>query len=169
MKFGIGQSVARFEDPRLVRGEGRYLGDMTLPGQTWMVVVRSPHAHARIRGIDTSAARQAAGVIAVFTGADLAKDKLGTMQMTLPRKRPDGSPMFARPHRGLTEDRVRYVGDPVALVIAQTLAQAEDAADLVDVDYEPLPSVTTTADVGQPGMAPVWDECPDNVSNIFEA
>jgi carbon-monoxide dehydrogenase large subunit len=169
MKFGIGQSVARFEDPRLVRGEGRYLGDMTLPGQTWMVVVRSPHAHARIRGIDIAAARRAPGVTAVFTGADLAQDKLGTMQMTLPRKRPDGSPMFARPHRGLTEDRVRYVGDPVALVIAQTLAQAEDAADLVDVDYEPLPSVTATADVGQPGCAAVWDECPDNVSNIFEA
>src|SRR5262245_37058580 len=169
MKFGIGQSVARFEDPRLVRGEGRYLGDMTLPGQTWMVVVRSPHAHARIRGIDTAAARRAPGVVAVLTGADLAQDKLGTMQMTLPRKRPDGSPMFTRPHRGLTQDRVRYVGDPVALVIAGTLAQAEDAAELVDVDYEALPSVTITADVEQPGCPAVWEECPDNVSNLYEA
>jgi len=169
MKFGIGQSVARFEDPRLVRGEGRYLGDTALPGQTHMVIVRSPHAHARIRSIDATRAAKAPGVVAVFTGADLAKDNLGTMQMTLPRKRPDGSPMFARPHRGLTQDRVRYVGDPVALVIAVTLAQAEDAAELVDVDYEPLPSVTTTADVEQPGCPPVWEECPDNVSNLYEA
>jgi aerobic carbon-monoxide dehydrogenase large subunit len=169
MKFGIGQSVARFEDPRLVRGEGRYLGDMALPGQTYMVMVRSPHAHARIRAIDTARAAKAPGVVAVFTGADLAKDNLGTMQMTLARKRPDGSPMFSRPHRGLSQDRARYVGDPVALVIAGTLAEAEDAAELVDVDYEPLPSVTITADVDQPGCAAVWDECPDNVSNLYEA
>ena len=169
MKFGIGQSVARFEDPRLVRGEGRYLGDMTLPGQAYMVVVRSPHAHARIRSIDTAAAAKAPGVIAVFTGADLARDNLGTMQMTLPRKRPDGSPMFSRPHRGLTQDRARYVGDPVALVVADSLARAEDAAELVDVDYEPLPSVTHTEDVERPGCASVWDECPDNVSNLYEA
>jgi aerobic carbon-monoxide dehydrogenase large subunit len=169
MKFGIGQPVARFEDPRLVRGEGRYLGDMTLSGQTYMVVVRSPHAHARIRSIDTARAAKAPGVVAVFTGADLAKDNLGTMQMTLARKRPDGSPMFSRPHRGLSQDRARYVGDPVALVIAGTLAEAEDAAELVDVDYEPLPSVTITADVEQPGCAAVWEECPDNVSNLYEA
>ncbi len=169
MKFGIGQSVTRFEDPRLVRGQGRFLGDMALPGQTYMVVVRSPHAHARIRFIDIGRAAKAPGVVAVFTGADLAKDNLGTMQMTLARKRPDGSPMFSRPHRGLTQDRVRYVGDPVALVIAGTLAEAEDAAELVDVDYEPLPSVTITADVEQPGCPAVWEECPDNVSNLYEA
>jgi carbon-monoxide dehydrogenase large subunit len=169
MKFGIGQSVARFEDPRLVRGEGRYLGDMALPGQTYMVIVRSPHAHARIRAIDTARAAKAPGVVAVFTGADLAKDNLGTMQMTLARKRPDGSPMFSRPHRGLSHDRARYVGDPVALVIAGTLAEAEDAAELVDVDYEPLPSVTITADVEQSGCPAVWDDCPDNISNLYEA
>jgi carbon-monoxide dehydrogenase large subunit len=91
------------------------------------------------------------------------------MVMTLKRKRPDGSPMFARPHRGLTQDRVRYVGDPIALVVAETRAQAEDAADLVRVDYEPLPSVTATAEAPQPGSAAVWDECPDNVSNVFES
>ena len=169
MKFGIGQSVARFEDPRLVRGQGRFLGDMALPGQTYMVIVRSPHAHARIRSIDTARAAKAPGVVAVFTGADLAKDNLGTMQMTLARKRPDGSPMFSRPHRGLSQDRVRYVGDPVALVIANTLAEAEDAAELVDVDFEPLPSVTITADVEQAGCPAVWEECADNVSNLYEA
>jgi carbon-monoxide dehydrogenase large subunit len=164
-QFGIGQAVTRFEDRRLLQGGGRYLDDVNLPGQAHAVLVRSLHAHARIRRIDTKAALEAPGVLAVFTGADVAG--LGTMQMTLKRKRPDGSPMFAPPHHGLTQDRVRYVGDPVALVVAETRAQAEDAAELVAIDYEPLPSVTSTAEAI--GGAPVWDECPDNVSNLFEA
>ena len=168
-QFGIGQSVTRFEDPRLMRGEGRFIEDVNLPGQAYMYLLRSPHAHARIRSIDTSVATAASGVIAVFTGADLARDKLGTMEMTLKRKRPDGSPMFARPHTGLSTDRARYVGDPIALVIAETQAAARDAAELIRVDYEPLPSVTSTAGSVEPGAAPVWDECPDNVSNLFEA
>ncbi len=167
-QFGIGQAVTRFEDPRLLRGEGRFLNDVNLPGQAHAVLVRSPHAHARIRSIATSAATRAPGVLAVFTGADLARDGLGTMRMTLKRTRPDGSPMWAPPHRGLTQDRVRYVGDPVALVIAEAPAEAKDAAELVQVDYEPLPSVTSTADAANPGSAPVWDECPDNISNVFE-
>ncbi|MGH7391001.1 MAG: xanthine dehydrogenase family protein molybdopterin-binding subunit [Candidatus Rokuibacteriota bacterium] len=167
-EFGIGQAIKRFEDPRLLRGEGRYLGDVILPGETHMVVVRSPHAHARIRSIVPDAARSAPGVLAVFTGEDVARDGLGTMRMTLKRSRPDGSPMFARPHPGLARDRVRYVGDPVAVVIAETPAQARDAAERLAVDYEPLPSVTATAEAG-PGSPPVWDECPDNVSNVFEA
>jgi carbon-monoxide dehydrogenase large subunit len=163
-QFGIGQSLKRFEDQRLLRGEGRFHHDVNLAGQAHMAVVRSTHAHARIRGIDSAAARGAAGVIAVFTGADV--DGLSTMKMTLKRKRPDGSPMFAPPHRGLTQDRVRYVGDPIALVIAETAAQAADAAEQVRVDYEPLPSVTSTAQaIGGP---PVWEECPDNISNLFE-
>ena len=166
-QFGIGQPIKRFEDQRLLRGEGRFHNDVNLPGQTHAVIVRSTHAHARIRSIDTAAALASPGVVAVFTGADLARDNLGTMQMTLKRKRPDGSPMFAPPHRGLTADRVRYVGDPVAMVIAETLAQAEDAAERLRIDYEPLPSVTSTADaIGGPA---VWDECADNVSNLFES
>ncbi|HXJ81175.1 MAG TPA: xanthine dehydrogenase family protein molybdopterin-binding subunit [Candidatus Methylomirabilis sp.] len=165
-QFGIGQAVTRFEDQRLLRGEGHFQNDVNLPGQCHAVIVRSVHAHARIRSIDTHAARHAPGVVAVFTGADLARDRLGTMKMTLKRKRPDGSPMFAPPHRGLAQDRVRYVGDPIAVVIAETLAQAEDGAELVRIDYEPLPSVTSTADAI--GGAPVWDECPDNASNLFE-
>ena len=166
-QFGIGQPIKRFEDQRLLRGEGRFHNDVNLPGQTHAVIVRSTHAHARIRSIDTAAALSSPGVVAVFTGADLARDNLGTMQMTLKRKRPDGSPMFAPPHRGLTADRVRYVGDPVAMVIAETLAQAEDAAERLRIDYEPLPSVTSTADaIGGPA---VWDECADNVSNLFES
>ncbi|MEK7444546.1 MAG: xanthine dehydrogenase family protein molybdopterin-binding subunit, partial [candidate division NC10 bacterium] len=168
-QFGIGQGIRRFEDLRLLRGQGRYHNDVNLPGQAHAVLVRSPHAHARIRSIDTSAALRAPGVLAVLTGADVARDGLGTMRMTLRRQRPDGSPMFASPHRGLTGDRVRHVGDPVALVIAETPAEARDAAELVDVDYEPLPSVTVTAEAAAPGSPPVWDECPDNISNVFEA
>ena len=166
-QFGIGQPIKRFEDQRLLRGEGRFHNDVNLPGQTYAVIVRSTHAHARIRSIDTAPALTSPGVVAVFTGADLARDNLGTMQMTLKRKRPDGAPMFAPPHRGLTADRVRYVGDPVAMVIAETLAQAEDAAERLRIDYEPLPSVTSTAEaIGGPA---VWDECADNVSNLFES
>src|SRR5881296_894409 len=163
-QFGIGQSIKRFEDARLVRGEGRFHDDVNLPGQTHAVIVRSVHAHARVRKIDVVESLKAPGVLAVFTGADVAG--LGTMKMTLKRRRPDGSPMFAPPHHGLTRDRVRYVGDPVAMVVAETLARAEDAAERLAIDYEPLPSVTSTADaVGGPA---VWDECPDNVSNVHE-
>ena len=166
-QFGIGQAITRFEDRRLLQGGGRYLDDVNLPGQVYAVIVRSVHAHAKLRGLDIRAALKAPGVVAVLTGSDVARDGLGTMQMTLKRKRPDGSPMFAPPHRGLAQDRVRYVGDPVALVVAETRAQAEDAAELVEVDYEPLASVTSTA--AAVGGPPVYDECRDNVSNVFEA
>src|SRR5688500_14342903 len=168
-QFGIGQPIKRFEDQRLLRGEGRFHNDVNLPGQTYAVIVRATHAHARILSIDSTAALASPGVVAVFTGADLAQDNLGTMQMTLKRKRPDGSPMFASPHRGLTADRVRYVGDPVAMVIAETLAQAEDAAERLRVDYEALPAVTSIVEAVRPGAPAVWDECPDNVSNVFES
>src|SRR5262249_18302188 len=161
---GIGQSQKRFEDVRLLCGEGRFHHDVNLPGQVHMAVVRSTHAHARIRGIDSTAARHAPGVIAAFTGADL--DGLSTMKMTLKRNRPAGWPMFAPAHRGRTQDRVRYVGDPIALVIAGPAAQAADAVELIRVDYEPLPAVTSTAEaIGGPV---VWDDCPDNISNLFE-
>jgi carbon-monoxide dehydrogenase large subunit len=166
--FGIGQPVTRFEDARLLHGRGRYHEDVNLPGQAHLVVVRSIHAHARIRGVDGAEALAMPGVCAVFTASDLG-DELGTMKMTLKRKRPDGSPMFAPPHRGLARERVRYVGDPIALVVADTRAQAEDAAERVRVDYEPLASVTATAEAVRPGAPAVWDECPDNVSNVHEA
>ena len=168
-KYGIGQPVSRFEDPRLLRGRGRYQDDLTLPGQAYAVFLRSPHAHARIRAVDTAAAVAMPGVLVVYSGADVVADGLGTMAMRLQRKRPDGLPMFARPHPGLARDRVRYVGDPVAMVVAESVAQAKDAAESVIVDYEPLPSVTDTAAAAKPGAPPVWDECPDNVSNLFEA
>jgi carbon-monoxide dehydrogenase large subunit len=166
-QFGIGQPIKRFEDVRLLRGQGRFQADVRLPGQTHAVIVRSVHAHARIVGLDAAAARRASGVVAILTGDDVVRAGLGTMKMTLKRKRPDGSPMFAPPHPGLVQDRARYVGDPIAVVIAESRAQAEDAAELVRVEYEPRPSVTATA--AAVGGPPVWDECPDNVSNVHAA
>ena len=166
-EFGIGQGIKRFEDVRLLRGEGRFHEDVSLPGQAHAVIVRSIHAHARLVRIDVAPALRAPGVLAVFTGADLA-DELGTMKMTLERKRPDGSPMFAPAHPTLARERVRYVGDPVAMVVAETRAQVEDAAERLVVEYAPLPAVTDTA-AAAAGRVAVWDECPDNISNLHTA
>jgi carbon-monoxide dehydrogenase large subunit len=168
MKFGIGQPVRRFEDVRLVTGRGRYQDDIVLPRQAYSVFVRSPHAHARILSIDTKAAAAAPGVLAVYTGEDYAADGLGMPKAGMPRKKADGSPMFAPQRPALVIDRVRYVGDPVAMVIAETLMQAKDAAELVAVEYEALPSVTCTADAAQPDAPRVWDENPDNISHTVQ-
>src|SRR6266850_291888 len=165
-QFGIGQGIKRFEDVRLVKGEGRFHDDVNLLGQAHAVIVRSLHAHARITRIDKKPALKVPGVLAVFTGDDLGDD-LGTMKMTLKRKRPDGSPMFAPAHQALARGRTRYVGDPIAMVVAETLAQAEDAAERLVIDYAPLPAVTSTAAAAAGGPA-VWDECPDNISNLHE-
>ncbi len=156
-RLGIGQAVERFEDPRLLRGEGRFVADRLLPGEAHMVLVRSPHAHARIAAVDTAAAAGAPGVLGVFTVEDLLADGVGATAVSLKRSRPDGTPMFWRAHPGLAKDRVRHVGDPVVAVVAGTLAQAKDAAERVAIDYQPLPV-----------SAPVWEECPDNVCNVFE-
>ena len=156
MKYGVGQPVRRFEDSRLLTGRGRYQDDVTLPRQAYAVFLRSPHAHARIRAIDTAAARAAPGVVAVYTGADYEADGLGMPKATMPRKKADGSPMFAPQRPALVSDRVRYVGDPVAMVIAETLDQAKDAAELVEVDYEPLPSVTSRGGGGRTRIRRVY-------------
>src|SRR5437016_2896873 len=168
-KFGIGQSVRRVEDPRLIQGLGRYADDVSLVRQAYAVVVRSPHAHARIRGIDTAAAHDAPGVVAVLTGADLAADKLGNLPTDGNRKRRDGTPAFATPRPALVRARARHVGDPVALVIAQPTEQAVDAAELVAIDYEPLPAVAATADAMRAGAPAIWAEAPDNVAFVWEA
>src|SRR5579862_7075990 len=144
-QFGIGQPVRRFEDKRLLSGYGRFQHDRNLPGQAYAYVLRSPHAHARITAMDLSAARSAPGVQLILTGDDLAKAGLGVMGVPFQRKRPDGSPMFARAHLGLAQGKVRYVGEPVLFIVADSLAAAKDAAELVDIDYELLPSVTDTA------------------------
>ena len=168
-KFAIGQSVRRLEDPRLIQGLGHYSDDVNLARQAHAVVVRSPHAHARIRRVDGAVAREAPGVLAVLTGADVAADGLGNLPTDSARKRRDGSPAFTPPRPALARDRVRHVGDPVALVVAETREQATDAAALVAVDYEPLPAVTATAEAAHPGVPVVWDEVPDNVAFVWEA
>ncbi len=167
-KFGMGQSVLRFEDPRLLRGKGCFVDDINQAGQAYAYILRSPHAHAVIKSIDCNAAWVAPGVVAIYTGDDVARDGLGTMKVRIPRKRPDGSPMFARSHTGLSTGRVRFVGDPVAMVVAETLLQARDAAELIEIDYDPLPSVTDTAGTVAADAPKVWDECPDNISNVFQ-
>ena len=168
-KFGVGQGVLRQEDPRLLRGRGLFVNDVNLPGQTYAVVLRSPHAHAEIKSIDVSAAAAATGVVAVFTGDDIAADNLGVPGMPAKWKRPDGKPMKYRPQPPLALGRVRYVGDPVALVVGETLDQARDGAELIDVDYEPLASVTETAQTVEPDAPLVWDDYPDNVSGLYQA
>ncbi|HEX4993437.1 MAG TPA: xanthine dehydrogenase family protein molybdopterin-binding subunit, partial [Methylomirabilota bacterium] len=168
-KFAIGQSVSRLEDPRLVQGLGRYSDDVSLPRQAYAVVVRSPHAHARIRRIDPAAALRAPGVVAVLTGADLAADGLGHLPTDAARKRRDGGPAFSTPRPALIRERVRHVGDPVALVVAASPEAAADAAELVAVDYEPLPAVTGAARATSGGAPAVWDEAPDNVAFVWEA
>src|SRR4051812_24371560 len=168
-KFAIGQSVRRLEDPRLIQGLGRYADDVNLARQAYAVVVRSPHAHAKINGIDTTAAQSAPGVLAVLTGADVAADKLGNLPTDGSRKRPDGTAAFKTPRPALARDRVRHVGDPVAFVVTETQEQAVDAAELVSVDYAPLPAVAATADTTRPGAPAVWDEGPDNLAFVWEA
>ena len=162
-EFAIGQGVSRFEDPRLVRGDGRYTDDIKLPGLAHGVVLRSPHAHAKIKSIDTAAAKSAPGVLAVLTSADIKAAGYGDLPVPGGLKRRDGSPMYRPRYPILVEDRVRWIGDSVAFVVAETVAQALDAAEMITVDYEELPAVTSTAEAPKPGAPRVWDDCPDNI------
>ena len=158
----IGQALPRREDRRFLTGAGQYTDDVVMQGQTYGVFVRSPHAHARIRGIDAARARQAPGVVAIFTGADLAEAKVGGLPCGWLIHSKDGTPMKEPPHPVLAQGKVRHVGDQVALVVAETLLQAKDAAEMVDVDYEPLPAVVDPAGADTAGTA-VHDEAPNNV------
>ena len=144
MKFGAGQPVRRLEDSRLVTGHGQYTDDFNFPGQAYAAVLRSPHAHAKLGAIDTLAAREASGVIAVYTNKDIEAAGLGPVpcMALLPNK--DGTPMFNPQRPALAKGRVHHLGDPVALVIAETAAQARDAAELIQVDYEELLVVADT-------------------------
>jgi carbon-monoxide dehydrogenase large subunit len=162
-EFAIGQGVSRFEDPRLVRGGGRYTDDIKLPGLAHGVVLRSPHAHAKIRSIDITTAKTAPGVLAVLTSADIKAAGYGDLPVPGGLKRRDGSPMYRPRYPILAEDRVRWVGDSVAFIVAETVAQALDAAEMISVDYEELPAVTSTAEAPKPGAPRVWDDCPDNI------
>ena len=137
---GIGAAVKRVEDKRFLTGRGRYIDDINQPGQAHAWILRSPHAHARIKGVDINAAEHAPGVIAIFTGADMAADELGGLPCGWQIHSKDGSPMNEPPHPPLAVEKVRYVGDQVAVVIAETKEQARDAAEIIAVDYEVLPA-----------------------------
>jgi carbon-monoxide dehydrogenase large subunit len=163
-EFAIGQGVSRFEDPRLLRGGGRYVDDLKLPGMAHGVVLRSPHAHAKILSLAVCAARAAPGVLCVLTAADIKAEGWSDLPVPGNLKKRDGSPMFKPRYPILAETHVRWVGDYVAFVVAETVAQAMDAAELISVDYEELPAVTSTAAATDPASPKVWEGCADNVS-----
>jgi aerobic carbon-monoxide dehydrogenase large subunit len=156
----IGQSVKRKEDARFLTGAGQYTDDVTMANQTHAYFLRSPHAHAKLRKIDTSKAKKAPGVLAVYTGADL--EGVNGLPCGWLITSVDGTPMKEPPHHVLAKGKVRYVGDQVALVIAETREQAKDAAELIDVDYEVLPAVVNSADALKPGAPQIHDEAPGN-------
>ena len=167
----IGKPMPRNEDARLVTGQGRFSDDFRLDGQAYAAMVRSPHPHARIRKIDTGPARAMRGVLGVFTGADCLADKLAPIPHDpLPKTKYDmkltaagGGPVFIGPHLLLPDDKARHVGEAVAMVVAETIAQALDAVEAVEVDYEVLPHVVHSEDAMKPGAPVVWDEAPDNI------
>ena len=167
----IGRPLRRKEDLRLLSGQGRFSDDINFPGQAYACLVRSPHAHARIRGIDSAAAAAAPGVLAVLTGADYAADGLNPIPHSpipsgsggLGMSREQWQAVFVGPHYALPSDKARHVGEAVAMVVAETLAEAKDAAELVAVDYQALPAVTGTTDATAPDAPLVWDEITGNV------
>ena len=163
---GIGARVRRKEDQRFITGKGRYTDDINVAGQAYAAFVRSPHAHADINGIDTSAAAAAEGVLGVLTGEDLAADGVGPLICGWMIHSKDGSPMKMGGHPALAQGKVRYVGNEVAVVVAETLAQARAAAELVEVDYNVLDAVVDTAKAQDSGAPQIHDEAPGNT--IFE-
>jgi carbon-monoxide dehydrogenase large subunit len=161
--FGIAQPVRRVEDRRFLTGAGSYIEDIDLPRQAYGVLVLSSHAHARLQRVDKSGAEAAEGVLCVLTGGDLLAEKVGPM---FPLMLEDmGGPKGIRtPRFILAHDKVRYAGEPVAFVVAETLAEARDAAELVEVEYDPLPPVVTPDEAVKPGAPQIWDEAAGNVS-----
>ena len=167
-EFAVGQPVPRFEDPRLLRGGGRYVDDMVLPRMVFGHVLRSPHAHARIRRVDVARAKAAPGVLAVLTGADWQEAGWGDLPVPDGMRRRGGGPMYRPRFPALVTDRVRWVGDYIAFVVAETKHQAADAAERVEVEYEPLPSVVSNEAALAAGAPRVWDDCPDNICFVHE-
>jgi carbon-monoxide dehydrogenase large subunit len=162
-KFGLAQPVRRVEDPRLLKGNGVYTDDITLPGMVWGAVLRSPHAAATISGIDTAVAKGLPGVVGVFTAADLEADGIGGLPCAIPLKNRDGSPRVEVPHPVLASGAVRHAGDPVAFVVAETQQAARDGAEAIMVEYDTLPSATDLATVTDAGQPQVWPEAPGNI------
>ena len=167
-QFGIGQPVRRVEDRRFITGHGSYLDDITRSRQAHAFILRSPHAHARIGSIDTAAALAAPGVIAVFTGEDLARDGVGNIPCLSAVSNRDGSPSVLPPHPAIARDRARHVGDTVAMVVADSPAAARDAAELIVVEYDPLPAAVDTARALDAGQPQVWDQAPRNMCFDWE-
>jgi len=161
-KYGVGQPVRRTEDPVLVQGQGKYTDDLSLPGQAYAVFVRSQVGHGRIKGVDTSAAKQMPGVLGVYTGEDLKA--YGTMKCVVPFKNRDGSEMKKPLRHSIMTDKVRFVGDPLAVVVAETFMQAKDAAEAVAVDIEELSPVTKLSEAAKPGAPQLYDDVPNNVA-----
>lgn len=168
-KFGIGQPVRRKEDDTLVRGKGKYTDDCTLPDQAYAWIVRSTHAHGVIKSIETEAAKKMPGVLGVWTGQDLIDAGYNPFTSGLPLKSRDGSPLLQTNRPALVTDKVRFVGDPVAFVVATTLNQARDAAEAIVLDIEPLPAVTSAEAATQPGAPQLYDHIPNNVALDFHS
>jgi carbon-monoxide dehydrogenase large subunit len=168
-EMGLGRPVPRTEDLQLLRGLGRYTDDIVLPREARLYILRSPHAAARIRRIDTAAAQVSPGVLAVLTGDDLVRGNLGNFPSRMQRQRADGSPNLVPPYRALAVARVQHVGEAVAGVIAETLNQAKDASELIEVEYEILPAVTAPDAATAPGAPAVWESVPDNVCFVHRA
>jgi aerobic carbon-monoxide dehydrogenase large subunit len=166
-KFAIGQPVPRSEDPVLLRGEGHYSDDVSLPGQAYAVMVRSHHAHGLIRQIDTAEARAMPGVLAIYTAADLATGGVGPLPARQVMNNRDGKPMLTPTHYALATDKVRHVGEAVAAVIAETVAAAKDAAEAVSVEIDPLPAVTAPGEAAAANAPQLYDDVPDNVGLDF--
>ena len=169
MKFGVGQPVPRQEDPTLLKGEGRYSDDVNLENQAYCVMVRSQVAHGILKGIDTEEARKMPGVLGVWTGADLNAAGYGALKTVMMVPNRDGSPMKTPTRYSLATDKVRFVGDPVAFVVAETQAEARDSAEAVVVDIESLPTVTDAREAAQPGAPVVFDDVPGNVCANFHS
>jgi carbon-monoxide dehydrogenase large subunit len=163
MRFGAGQPVKRLEDQRLLTGTGHFIDDKPEDGALWLHVLRSPHAHAKIVSIDTKAAAAMAGVEAVYTGADLIADDIGTLPTLLVFPRPDGSKMSVPPRRLLAHEIVRFAGESVAAVVATSRVAAQSAAEAIEVEYQVLPSVVDPVAAIKPGAPAVWAEVPDNI------
>lgn len=163
VKFGIGQPVRRFEDQRLITGAGRYCDDIKIADQVYGYVVRSPYAHALITKLDKSAAKEVSGVLGVYTVEDLDAENIGNLPCLAAIPNKDGSPMKAPPRPALARSKVRHVGDPIAFIVAETLDAARQAADILTIDYEPLPPVVETGNALAPTAAQVWDEAPGNL------
>jgi len=163
MRFGAGQPVKRLEDQRLLTGKGQFIDDRPEEGALWLHVLRSPHAHAKIVSIDTKSATETPGVAAVYTGADLIADDIGTLPTLLVFMRPDGKPMSVPPRRLLAHQIVRFAGEPVAAVVATSRVTAQTAAEAIAVEYEVLPAVVDPIEATKPGAPAVWAEAPDNI------